>query len=64
MLPKDWCGERRVNILCADIPEFPVQDEVITLCPQKYRCPFSKKDEREDVAILDDCRQDFSQRLL
>ena len=59
MLAKDRCGEGRVNILCTDIPEFPIQDEVIAFCPQEYRCPFPKKDECEDIAILDDDSQDL-----
>ncbi len=52
VLPKDWRGEWRVNILCADILEFPIQDEVIALCTQKYSGLFSKENECEDIAIL------------
>ena len=49
--PKHRCRERTIHLLCVDISQLPVQDEVIALRSQAHRRLLAQQDEREDIAV-------------
>ena len=50
--PKHRCRERTIHLLRVDIPQLPVQDEIIALRSQAHRRLLAQQDEREDIAVL------------